>query len=1130
MQSVFAWLDVLPDLLLDSFGFRTAVSLTWLWLLGIALDQLCRRRSAALRRDLWFLVSFAAICIPVAVAFGPTWSLGLARGDRATLASGFESLNTATSQLPHSIQSESPQFDEPSNATVSEASIQALPNLLPAMESAKSNSGQSPATSQTSPLPSIRFSWTGFWAGILTVIWATGVMVSFAMAARSLWGISRLIRNALPVESERLRVLVREIRRSLKLQASPQFFESEADCAPACVGILRARILLPPGWRDWSPDTLHGVLAHELAHVARRDLLVEAWSVWVRAVLWTHPISWWAHRCMRVERELAADDLARSVVDSPSTYAAALLDAAQDKTARARDRLKTSFAVSMQGATPMEIRVRRILDDAISRSSPSRFFLAALSMMLFASAFVGASVTCFRARAGVQEPATASTDKPSPRFDEVEVSGKVLNADGSPAVGATISTRLFDGNSTQRIFKVVSTSALSDGRFVIAVHRDQLGTLALLAVGRDPRYQSFRESPFSAEPAAEYWKDIVIHLQEAKSLKAKVVTPSGEPAKGAKVWLEYPFRSPSPSFVATNDQGEAQLWLPNGLAPESGIAFLEGVGVDYTTFREGENVASPRTRPAVIHDDFELKLAPLVEIPVRVVDENESPLPDAWVGVSFRRPGKREFLVRPDSLPTWLQRKTSETGEAILFAPDDVDEPVSVVASKKHFVPAQRTGRMFAGETNSPIGFLWNPKEPGPVKVVLRDALASMTTLRGRVVDVQGQPVANASIAISGRGLDRAMPFHKASDYTDAKGEFAISIPKNMFYLLHVATANQLVAQRSFAVAENAPSDPIEIIVTAAKAVTIRAIDATKALPAPNCPMVVSLTTESDYRRRFIAGDELPKLHVDTHSGENLVPSIYVFRGKTDENGGVKLFLPEGQYQAVSFSSGAMDDERLFQVHDQAIEVEVLANAENLVLAGGGRLRLPDIKIPKIAFKGVVTDENGKPLAGASVQIQTRISLLNVDSTKTVTDAEGQFECDRDPRATLLQVVSHDQTLSASVNIPTDAAEFGVKLSPAPRVIGQLIDAKTNKPLVGKTIEARRGGRNWSSGAPVGSVTDAEGRFVLSPLHIDTYYGISVTEGDRSDFSTYRSATYAHVVLMSAGETLDLKELPIREE
>lgn len=726
-------------------------------------------------------------------------------------------------------------------------------------------------------------------------------------------------------------------------------------------------------------------------------------------------------------------------------------------------------------------------------------------------------------------PATLEA-KSALRLDEVEVTGVVRNLDGSPAVGATISTRLFDANSTQRIFKVVSTSTDTEGRFVIAVQREQLGTMALLAVGKDPRYQSFRESPFSEEPAAEYWKDVVIDLEEAKSLKAKVLTPSGEPAKAANVWLEYPYRAPSPNSVSTNDLGEAQLWLPNGLTPESGIAFMEGVGIDYTTFRERENVASPRTKPAVIHDDFELKLAPLVEIPVRVVDEKEAPLPDTWVGVSFRRPGRREFLVRLDSLPAWLRKKTDDQGSVILFAPNDVDEPVSVFASKPNFVPTVRSGRMFSGETNSPVGFLWDRNEPRTVKVVLRDILANRTTLKGRIVDAQGRPAPRASIAVSGRGLDRTMPFHKASEHANESGEFEISVPKNMFYLLYVSTANQLAAQRSIAVAEEAPQKPISITLTTAKAVTIRAIDAATALPAPGCPLVVSLTTLSDYRRRFIAGDESPKLHVDSHSGEHLIPATYVFRGNTDGHGEVRLSLPEGQYQATSKTSGAISDERLFQIHDQSIEVEVLAEGKGLVLGDGPRAAAPKGKVPKIAFKGLVTNEKGDLLAGASVLIQCRIPLMGVDPIKTVTDAEGQFECERDPRATLLQVVSLDKTLSASISIPTDAAECKVQLARAPQVIGQLLDAKTKKPLVGKRVEAQRGAHHWSTGPVISSTTDQDGRFVLSPMHIDTYYGISVTEGDLRDLSNYSSATYAHIVLSSAGETLDLKELVIGDD
>lgn len=53
---------------------------------------------------------------------------------------------------------------------------------------------------------------------------------------------------------------------------------------------------------------IEAVLAHELAHVRRRDNLTAALHMLVEAVFWFHPLAWWMERQMVREREQACDE------------------------------------------------------------------------------------------------------------------------------------------------------------------------------------------------------------------------------------------------------------------------------------------------------------------------------------------------------------------------------------------------------------------------------------------------------------------------------------------------------------------------------------------------------------------------------------------------------------------------------------------------------------------------------------------------------------------------------------------------------------------------------------------------------------------------------------------------------
>lgn len=728
-----------------------------------------------------------------------------------------------------------------------------------------------------------------------------------------------------------------------------------------------------------------------------------------------------------------------------------------------------------------------------------------------------------------QESIAASQTESEKRFDELEVSGTVIDVDGKPAEGVNISTRVADGRSTTVIYKIISETTDHAGKFRLHVHRDQLAQLALLAVAKDDRQQAYVVAPFSQMPLKEYWKEVIIQLEHAIPLTATVLDPKGLPAKGAKVWFEFPPKVPSPKSIETNDQGIVKLRVPSGLIPEAAVAQLDGVGIDYTLFRRGEDRTRPNEAKPKLEENFELRLAPPLEIPVSVIDEKGEPLPNAQVFASFRRPGMREFLRRGNMLPDWLLKSTDRQGEAMVVVPSDVDEPVSVSALLSNYSPVQRMGRMFSGNGNQPTGFLFDPAKPSKTTVILRDEGALQVTVRGTVTDRAGAPLAGASVAASGQGFQRPMPFHKAVTYTDKHGEFILSLPKNMFYLFYVENGDQTAAHRSLAIAETSPP-PLFIPLEAAHPVTFRAIDAMTGEPAASSLLIVSYSAQGEYQRRFVGGPETPKIHTDSISGSRLAPTAYLQRFVTDDKGEAKLFLPSGRFQVRSFAAdGPMIDERSFLVRQEAMEVEILTNADGIMLKDFRKGK--PAPLAKISFEGQILDENGKPLPGASVLIQSSIPLLGADSEKLVTDAEGRFGFERDPRVTLVQAMSKDRSLAGMVHLPTKASEWKLQLAAACKVTGRFIDAKTKKPISGMAVKAQRGGPSWSTGCLVPETkTDEEGRFVLVGLAPGVNYSISTFEGTIALPSAYSETSWTSAFLEQPGEVLDLQEMFISVE
>lgn len=111
---------------------------------------------------------------------------------------------------------------------------------------------------------------------------------------------------------------------------------------------------------------LEAVLAHELAHAARRDSLVVWLGTILRDAFCYLPTSWAAYRQLQQEKELACDDLAVAVTGRPLALASALAKTWQESLTGPE--VGRSLAPLHGGAQPLadssqsaEGRIRRLL-------------------------------------------------------------------------------------------------------------------------------------------------------------------------------------------------------------------------------------------------------------------------------------------------------------------------------------------------------------------------------------------------------------------------------------------------------------------------------------------------------------------------------------------------------------------------------------------------------------------------------------------------------------------------------------------------------------------------------------------------------------------------------------------------
>jgi bla regulator protein BlaR1 len=100
---------------------------------------------------------------------------------------------------------------------------------------------------------------------------------------------------------------------------------SDKTYSPVLWGASSPVIVLPESFVDWSAARLERVIAHELAHVSRRDWLFRNINFIVCALFWLVPGVWaWMHRS-NLYAEFACDDYVVKRLDCRAEYASDLL-------------------------------------------------------------------------------------------------------------------------------------------------------------------------------------------------------------------------------------------------------------------------------------------------------------------------------------------------------------------------------------------------------------------------------------------------------------------------------------------------------------------------------------------------------------------------------------------------------------------------------------------------------------------------------------------------------------------------------------------------------------------------------------------------------------------------------------
>src|SRR5262249_7198200 len=201
-------------------------------------------------------------------------------------------------------------------------------------------------------------------ATIALTLWLAGCLSSCLVLLIGLGRLRWLAAQAREVDRGPWFEIGNSLRSAFQIRSPVRLLQSHHPSVLVTWGWRHPKIMLPSAAGEWTRDRIRIVLAHELAHIARGDWVVQLAAETLRSIFWFNPLLWVTCRCLRVESELACDDevLAKGV--EGHVYATHLLALARSLNPGRRPWMP---APAMARPSSLEGRVRAMLSTVTNR-------------------------------------------------------------------------------------------------------------------------------------------------------------------------------------------------------------------------------------------------------------------------------------------------------------------------------------------------------------------------------------------------------------------------------------------------------------------------------------------------------------------------------------------------------------------------------------------------------------------------------------------------------------------------------------------------------------------------------------------------------------------------------------------
>ncbi|PUZ22924.1 hypothetical protein DCC81_21145 [Chitinophaga parva] len=160
----------------------------------------------------------------------------------------------------------------------------------------------------------------------VVLIWFLFICIKSIRMLTGLYEVRMLRTQQTIAPDARWSARVQDLARQLRISRPVRLLESALAKAPMVLGHLKPLILVPAGLlSSLTPEAIEAILLHELAHIRRRDYLVNLLQSFVEILFFFNPAVTWICALLKAERENCCDDLVMQYTHSKTVYIQALV-------------------------------------------------------------------------------------------------------------------------------------------------------------------------------------------------------------------------------------------------------------------------------------------------------------------------------------------------------------------------------------------------------------------------------------------------------------------------------------------------------------------------------------------------------------------------------------------------------------------------------------------------------------------------------------------------------------------------------------------------------------------------------------------------------------------------------------